>query len=390
MLYPKIKELPALKIRITAFIISCCLVLSSSIICRAEDKPSVAAQSAALLCVDTGEFLYLKSSKEKLPMASTTKIMTSIIALEEAARSDKIVTFTRDMIAEGSSMGLKLGYKLRLSDLAAGMMTVSGNDAANAAAIAISGSFEKFANRMNAKARELGMENTSFVTPSGLDDENHYSTAEDMARLMEYAMRNTAFAELVREKSVRVDYVYPEELSIAYSSHNKLLSMYEYCTGGKTGYTKRAGRCLVTAAERDGKHLIAVTINSGDDWNDHIKLFDYGFSCLTSAELDDAGYSESVAVVGGEKDEIAVSSVSGSKCVVRVEDEGRISRAVRLPQFVYAPIKRGEKVGEIEYILDEKVIATSELRAEEDCALAVKDKGFFELIGDILKRIFWF
>lgn len=356
----------------------------------AEGEIEVSAQAAALYCVDTGEFLFVKNGGERLPMASTTKIMTSLLALEAAQEDDKTVTFTKEMIAEGSSMGLKLGYRLKLSDLAAGMMTVSGNDAANAAAFAISGSLEKFAGLMNKKAKSIGLDNTSFVTPSGLDDENHYSTACDMARLMEYAMQNKAFANLVRQKSVKVDFEYPEDLTVTYQSHNRLLSLYEYCTGGKTGFTKKAGRCLVTAAERDGKHLIAVTLNAPDDWNNHIRMFDYGFSLLETMHYDDTVYHTKINVVGGVCDEVSVGAYSSFDCVVKREDKDRIVREICLPQFVYAPVSGGDIVGIIVYKLDGEIIAANDLVAEENCAYFEQKKGFFESVGEAFKKIFGF
>lgn len=182
--------------------------------------------------------------------ASTTKIMTSLITLEEAASCNSEVTFKQEMVAEGSSMYLKVGEKVRLSDLASGMMMASGNDAANAAAYTISGSPEKFSQRMNEKAKQIGMTNTNFVTPSGLDDDNHYSSAKDMALLMSYALENDDFANLTAKKSVTVEFLEPKSKKTAYANHNRLLSLYPYCTGGKTGYTTVAGRCLVSSAKK--------------------------------------------------------------------------------------------------------------------------------------------
>lgn len=375
--------------RTAALIISFFIICSFICVSAAESGglPSVSAKGAALYCVDTGEFLFLKNADEKLPMASTTKIMTTLLTLERAAHKDETVEFKKEMLAEGSSMGLKLGYKLKLSDLAAGMMTVSGNDAANAAAIAISGSLEKFAGLMNKKAQELGMKNTSFVTPSGLDDKQHYSTAADMARLMEYSMQNKDFAKLASHKSVKVDFEYPENLSVTYYSHNKLLSRYEYCTGGKTGFTKRAGRCLVTAAEKDGKHLVAVTLKSGDDWNDHIKMFDYGFSVLEALHYDDNDYSVSLNVVGGDADYIKVRGGSDFDCVVKSEDKDKVKRDIYLPQFVYAPVKKGDAVGRIVYSLNGEAIGSTDIKAAEDCGAFIKQKSLGEKALDIIKQI---
>lgn len=353
----------------------------------AESIPGVSARGAAVLCVDTGEFLFEKGAEDRLPMASTTKIMTSLLTLEAAAKDNKIVEFKKEMIAEGSSMGLKIGYKVKLSDLAAGMMTVSGNDAANAAAIAICGSLEKFAELMNKKAKGIGLSNTHFVTPSGLDDEQHYSTAKDMAKLMECAMRNKDFAKLVGHKSVKVDFKFPEDLSVTYYSHNRLLSRYKYCTGGKTGFTKHAGRCLVTAAERDGKHLVAVTLKSGDDWNDHVKLFDYGFSRLEALHYNDNDYHGYLNVVGGVCDLIDISGTSPVDCVVKAEDKDKVKREIILPPFVYAPVRKGDIVGGIVYKLNGKIIASTNIRASEECKYFEEKKGFFKSILDKIKNI---
>ena len=371
--------------KIAAVIISVSMLFFSQTAQAVDEDEQAAvytsAQAAALYCVDTGEFLYVKNPDERLPMASTTKIMTSLVALEQAEIDDKVVVFQRSMTAEGSSMGLKYGDKLRLSDLAAGMMTVSGNDAANAAAIGISGSFEEFAKLMNQRAKALGLKNTNFVTPSGLDDEEHYSSAGDMAKLMEAAMENDDFRSLVKEKSVQVDFIYPEDKSVSYQSHNKLLKLYEYCTGGKTGYTSEAGRCLVTSAERDGKHLIAVTLNSGDDWNDHIRMFDYGFSILERVHYDDTVFSGEVPTVGGVIDNIKVGGCSSFDCIVKKGDGEKVVRTVELPHFLYAPIRQGDTVGRIVYTLDGKVIASNDIIAEDDCPYFEKGFSLWESIG---------
>lgn len=170
--------------------------------------------------------------------------MTSLITLEEAASCNSEVTFKQEMVAEGSSMYLKVGEKVRLSDLASGMMMASGNDAANAAAYTISGSPEKFSQRMNEKAKQIGMTNTNFVTPSGLDDDNHYSSAKDMALLMSYALENDDFANLTAKKSVTVEFLEPKSRKTAYANHNRLLSLYPYCTGGKQAIQRWQGGAL--------------------------------------------------------------------------------------------------------------------------------------------------
>lgn len=367
------------------FVTMCCFSVGA----ESDDKTiSVSAQSAFLLCVNNNSVVFEKNSDTQMSMASTTKIMTTLIALEYSQADNKEVTFTKDMIAEGSSMYLKEGYKLRLSDLATGMMTVSGNDAANAAAISIAGSIENFAKLMNDKAEQIGMESTNFVTPSGLDDENHYSTARDMAHLMAYAMTNDDFVNLTSKKNVKVDFINPDDMSITYSNHNKLLSLYEYCNGGKTGYTKKSGRCLVTSSEKDGIKLIAVTLNAPDDWNDHINMYNYGFSKLTAVNGVDKNYSFDADVVGGKKNTVKVKPVKSVDYVKSDADIGDITRKVIMESFLYAPIEKGQVVGTVQYYVGDKKLCEVPLIAESQIEYKETEKGFFDTICDFFKNIF--
>lgn len=348
----------------------------------------VSAQSAVLYCVNNDTVLFEKNSNEKMSMASTTKILTTLIALEHSQAEDKEVTFTKEMIAEGSSMYLKEGYKLHLSDLATGMMTVSGNDAANAVAISISGSIEEFAKVMNTKAQQIGMTSSSFVTPSGLDDENHYSTALDMAHLMSYAMSNNSFAELTAKKNARVDFISPEDMSITYGNHNRLLSLYEYCNGGKTGFTKKSGRCLVTSAEKDGVKLIAVTLNAPDDWNDHINMYNYGFSKVTAVTDVDKDYTINTDVVGGTKNSVTVKPVKAIDYVKPADSNSEVTRKVIIDSFLYAPIEKGEVVGTAQYYFDNKLLCEVPLVTTTNVEYKTVEKGFFESIAELFKNIF--
>lgn len=348
----------------------------------------ISAQSAVLYCVNNDTVLFEKNSTTKMSMASTTKILTTLITLEHSQAEDKEVTFTKEMIAEGSSMYLKEGYKLHLSDLATGMMTVSGNDAANAAAISISGSTEEFAKVMNEKAKQIGMTSSNFVTPSGLDDENHYSTALDMAHLMAYAMSNSSFAELTAQKNARVDFISPENMSITYSNHNKLLSLYEYCNGGKTGYTKKSGRCLVTSAEKDGVKLIAVTLNAPDDWNDHINMYNYGFSKVTAVTDIDKDYSIQADVVGGTANNVTVKPVKSIDYVKPADSNSKVTRKVIIDNFLYAPLEEGEVVGTAQYYLDNELLCEVPLVTTTNVEYKTVDKGFWESIADFFKNLF--
>lgn len=324
-----------------------------------DDEPSVSAASAVLYCADNGEVLYQKDMHTRRPIASITKIMTAILALEYAKGNDCKVTITRDMYAEGSSMYLKEGEVIKLTELVKGMMMVSGNDAANAIALTVGGSLESFAEMMNKKAELLGMKNTHFVTPSGLDDEEHYSSAYDMALLCAYAMDNEDFASIVSQKSIKVSFIEPENKTTLCSNHNRLLSMYDGCIGIKTGFTKTAGRTLTSCAERDGVRLVAVTLNDGNDWQDHETMFDYGFSLITKQKLISQNDSFTVPLVGGESDEITVKP--DRDVTVSVLEGQKIEQRVYLPYFVYAPVRDGQAVGRIEFLSDGKVIAECRL-----------------------------
>lgn len=362
------------------------IVILSLMLCIpfSADAETVSCSAGAyvLYCADNDEVLLSGDPDLRLPMASTTKIMTALITVEIADKENRVVEFTDEMTAEGSSMYLKVGEQVRFYDLAVGMMMQSGNDAANAAAIAIAGSTERFADRMNRKAAEIGMENTHFVTPSGLDDEAHYSTARDMAKLMAYALRNDSFRKLTAQKSVTVNFVKPAEKQVTYPNHNRLLSLYDGCIGGKTGYTMTAGRCLVTAAKRDGMTLIAVTLDDRDDWDDHAALYDYGFSNYAALRTDRETYR--TAVVGGTEDEVAVLTAQNKAIIVPADSLDRVESTVQLPPFLYAPVTGNSAVGEIVYTLDGKEIGKLPLIAVDDIAYFSRKRGFFEYIADVL------
>lgn len=316
-------------------------------------EPGVSAESAILISAGDGKVLFEKDAHTQRAMASTTKIMTALLTLEEAQREgDPSLTVTEEMVrVEGSSMGLQVGDCLSLTNLTAGMLLASGNDAANAAALYLAGSQEDFARMMNARAQEIGMTETHFVTPSGLDDDAHYSTAYDMALLAREAMRNPEFARIAGSSTLQVEFLEPAR-KVSYSNHNKLLRMYEGCVGVKTGFTKKAGRCLVSAASREGTTLIAVTLNAPDDWNDHMALFDYGFSQVRSVGLDGGNCPETLPLVGGDRPAISLRPGDGVSITLPVEQAGSVTSRVLLPRFLYTPVQAGEKVGRVQYLLD--------------------------------------
>ena len=262
------------------------------------------------------------------------------------------------------------------------MMMSSGNDAANAAADTIGGSPDKFAALMNKRAAEIGMKDTHFVTPSGLDDDDHYSTAYDLALLMAAGLRNADFARLTAQKSATVDFAEPANKKITYSNHNRLLSLYPYCIGGKTGYTMSAGRCLVSAARKDGLTLICVTLNDRRDWDDHAALYDHGFSQRCLYRSPDSAFCAEVPVVGGSTEVAVVMADQDFSFPVRTRDKEKIRRRILLDSFLYAPIGEGEKVGRIVYTLGGKEIGATPLTAAAAVTTPAEEPGLFQKIKE--------
>ena len=361
------------------------LLLSVSMTPFGAHETAIFAHAFVLYCPDSDEVILSQNADEQLPMASTTKILTALIALEYAEEDNITVEFTDEMTAEGSSMYLQSGEKLTLDDLAVGMMMQSGNDAANAAAIAISGSMEGFASLMNEKAAEIGMQDSHFVTPSGLDDEEHYSTAADMARLMAYAMQNERFAAITSQTSMTVDLIEPDGKSVTYPNHNKLLRLYDACIGGKTGYTDKSGRCLVSAAQKDGFMLVAVTLDDPNDWDDHIALYDFGFDNYTRVSLsEDIEYD--IAVVGGVEDSLRLIPQAEYTPVLKKSIADEIEKKVYMPPFVYAPTEQGEAIGMIRYTVGSETVCEIPLLAAESVNYDDHRRGILEYLKDILIR----
>ncbi|MBB6674191.1 D-alanyl-D-alanine carboxypeptidase family protein [Cohnella nanjingensis] len=238
----------------------------------APDKPVSHAKATALIDVTSGRLLYSDHGDDRMLIASLTKIMTAIVAIENGKLTDVVKVSPRAAKVEGSSIYLKAGEKMPLQDLLYGLMLRSGNDAATAIAEHVGGSIDGFAFLMNRKAEELGLANSHFVNPSGLDHKDHYSSANDLAKLTAYAMHNKTFKEIVKTKEKLVS-----NRDYEWLNKNKMLRMYDGADGVKTGYTKQALRCLVSSATRNGQQLVAVTLNDGDDWADHQRLLDFGF-----------------------------------------------------------------------------------------------------------------
>ena len=276
----------------TIFILS---LIFSSFKGTAEAAPSVSAQRAIVMDQDTGRVLYEKDAHTKSRIASITKIMTAILAIESGKLDETVKVSSNAVRTEGSSIYLKPGEKIKLEDLVYGLMLRSGNDSAVAIAETVGGSLDGFVYLMNKKAEEIGMVNSHFANPHGLDDhEDHYSTAYDMAILTRYAMQNEKYREIAGTK-VHTSPDPEHDWERKWKNKNRLLTeLYKYCTGGKTGYTKRAKRTLVSTATKNNENLIAVTLNGPDDWNDHIDMFEYGFSDFDSVIVVSEGVIKAI------------------------------------------------------------------------------------------------
>lgn len=335
-------------------------ILSLAFYLPINAKIDTSAKSAVLMCLENGEILYSKNSDTRMSMASTTKIMTSLIALEQGIPNKEIVV-TKDMVSvEGTSMGLLVGDSVSFKELIYGMLLQSGNDAAHSVACIISGNESKFSKQMNKRAAEIGMKNTNFVTASGLDSENHFSTAYDMALLACECLKNPEFLSICSKKTAKLTYgnpPYPRTLT----NHNKLLWSYEGCIGVKTGFTKKSGRCLVSAARRNGITLVAVTLNAPNDWSDHISMFDYGFSKMSSFELNNDLSGTVLRICGGNQKYVSVRQAHSVK--YPADGKGYTCK-IFMRKFEYAPISKDETVGRIVYYSNGKEIATVPLLAE--------------------------
>lgn len=298
---------------------------------------ALSAEKAILLDAQSGRVLYEKRADEKSLIASTTKIMTALVICEQCNVLDRVRIPKEAVGIEGSSMYLLEGEVLTVQELLYGLMLRSGNDAAVALAIYCSGTVEGFAQLMNDKAHRLGMENSHFVNPHGLDSPDHYSTARDMAVLSAYAMNNPIFAKTVSTKSVTVG-------NRVLQNHNKLLWQFDGADGVKTGYTKAAGRILVSSATQNGRRLIAVTINAPNDWQDHRELLRNGFAHYTIRQIVQAGEClGNVELVGAE--EARVDLLAKTDFSYALADGESYQIVLPEPGFVYAPVIEGQTAG---------------------------------------------
>ena len=298
---------------------------------------ALSAEKAYVLDGISGRVLYERNAQQRSLIASTTKIMTALVVCEQCNVLDRMQIPKEAVGIEGSSMYLRQGEVLSLQELLYGLMLSSGNDAAVALAIYCGGTVEGFAQMMNDKARVLGLKDTHFENPNGLDSPGHYSTARDLAVLAAYAMENPIFYKTVSAKSVTIGQRH-------LTNHNKLLWRVEGADGVKTGYTKAAGRILVSSATRQGRRILAVTIQAPDDWNDHAALLETGFSRYTPRKVVSAGQCVgSVAVAGGVHSRVEVLAAEDFTYALAEGENPQL--VLPGPGFVYAPAVEGAQAG---------------------------------------------
>ena len=312
--------------------------------------PTLSAESALLMEGESGAVVYQKNAHTRLPMASTTKIMTALVALDLAAPDATVRIDGRAVGIEGSSIYLCEGEELTLEELLYALMLESANDAAVAIAIGVAGSEEAFVDAMNAKASALGLKDTHFANPHGLDAEAHYTTAYELALIARAALQNPLLNTIVSTRKTTIPHQGPDGVRLLVN-HNKMLRQYEGCIGLKTGYTQKSGRCLVSAAERDGVVMISVTLHSPDDWNDHTKLLNYGFSLYQKIELCPADFQFCLPVVGGKESYVMVG-VEKSISVSLLKESGVIEQKIECPRYLFAPISEGDVCGQMLFLCD--------------------------------------
>lgn len=302
----------------------------------AAAQPSAGAAACVVLSEDGG-CLFAQNADERLLIASTTKLMTAAVTLENAALDETVRIPSDGYAVEGSSMYLSGGESYTVRELLLGLLLASGNDAALALADYVGGSEAGFVRMMNEKAAALGLTNTHFENPHGLDAPGHYSSARDLARLMLQCMESDVFRELCSTRSAEVK-------GLTLLNHNRLLTLCPGCCGGKTGYTRAAGRCLVSCCERDGWRAVCVTLGDPDDWNDHIRLYDWAFGAYALHDLS-AELRYTVPVVSGSRAAVRAAPAPGARAVLPQTGELRLE--IELPRFVFAPVDAGEPAGSV-------------------------------------------
>lgn len=330
-------------------------------------EPVVSAQSAVVIDASSNRVLYEKDAYTRRGMASTTKIMTAIIAIENLNLNDIVTVSPFASGTEGSSIWLSPGEHMSVEDLLYGLMLSSGNDAATALAEYTSGSTLAFTALMNEKAKAIGANNTHFTNPHGLHDEEHYTTAYDLALISSYAMKNPTFRKIVSTQNKLISWE-GSQWDRSLSNHNKLLKMYEGCIGIKTGFTKKDGRCLVSSCERDGLELITVTLSAPDDWNDHINLMNHIYeSYLPYSVCTKGGSAGTYITENSDNEEIKLYYADSFTTALAPGEESQLSQKVSFN--VSYPVSKGQQVGRLDIYFNGACIGNVKILSAEDAEI---------------------
>lgn len=343
------------------------LLMTSSIAQAAP--PDIKAGAAVLIDAKTGQILYEKNAQNRLAPASTTKILTAIIAIESGRLDEEVKVSARAAGTAGSSMHLQIGQKILLRELVTGLMMRSGNDAAVAIAEYLAGSVEDFVIMMNSKAQSIGAYNSHFRNPHGLTAAGHYSSAFDLAWLARYAMLNPLFADIVSTRETSIDWFDQRgrEHDQNLKNTNKLLWMLEEADGVKTGTTGEAGPCLVSSATRDNQKLIAVVLHDHSRWYDSMILLKWGFTSFKLFDYAAQGdVVNTIPVEQGLTPEIDAIVADQAALVVDANSYAAVTVEVDLPETIKAPVYQGQKIGEIVFFVNEKAVKTVDIVAAQD------------------------
>lgn len=335
------------------------------------------AFSACVMNAATGEVVWEKNAYTTHSMASTTKIMTAIVALESCDINEIVTVSQKASFTEGSAMYIKEGDQFLLKDMLYGLMLNSGNDAAEAIAEHVAGGTAAFANMMNQKAFEIGAKNTQFQNPSGLDAPGHYTTAYDMALIMKYALGNETFREVTATQYIELTPQNSDRV-LPLSNHNRLLKEYEGCISGKTGYTEKTGRCLVSAAERDKMTFIAVTLDDSTDWQSHKEMLDYCYQNHRPFSITE--YGEVVRNVASLTQKCNLIYNEDFTIPMRLDDTAKVEVVNHIVPTLYGGFNKGEKLGEGEIIYNGESIANVDIISDKE----VSPSGAF-----VMRRSFW-
>jgi D-alanyl-D-alanine carboxypeptidase (penicillin-binding protein 5/6) len=347
----------------------------------------VGAKSMVVMDVDSNRVLLSKNEDQKLAMASTTKIMTAIVAIEECENLDEMVKINDKAVGiEGTSIYLRKNEKMPLKELLYGLMLASGNDASLAIAYHIGeGDMQVFVDKMNKKAIEIGATSTNFVNPHGLDATNHYTTAYDLALITAYAQKNSDYAEITRTRKMQITST-PEGHNRFLINKQRLLTRYDYTIGGKTGFTDNAGRCSVAVAKKDNLTLVTVVLNAPNMFEDSIVAFNNAYDTYKSVELlRPYSYVDSLKVDDKREEQIKLYSEKGFSYPLKEKEQSLIKIEKNLPKILTPPLKKEQEVGEINIYLDKDLIFTENIYTIE----SVESIELSNKIKDIIKKWFY-